>query len=425
MPQPRETHFTRIYALRPEEGVFAYARISPSGRFLTYASEERSGETGRINETVRIVELRSGRVTFSEAGIDGYWANDGRRLIFQSQKDGMARVSIRETETGEVHRGVAPVELGDYYSWGMRDGKDLVLTIEGKFYFVVDNRAVLPAREIAHCDSIGMGVRPLLSKNGRQITTFVRGTIVIRDLTDCDHILDSGIAGAKADFSWDGRYVAFHSPKPDFSGYEIDVVDLQRRTVRTVTNLPGSSLFPSWTRDGRLCFRYDGAEYRGFMMAENVLSNTERPLPQAATRSPSPLRWSNVFPETTVPKQRMSVVLVWATWSAHAPFALVSLQRANSRFRQRGDDIAVLTATELSSRRLDVDRMRMNNHISLPEISLSPERVELTGAFNQIPATLLFRDGVLVDRRLGALSYEDVLQWVQVGSSKLKERKPR
>ena len=69
--------------------------------------------------------------------------------------------------------------------------------------------------------------------------------------------------------------------------------------------------------------------------------------------------------------------------------------------------------------------MRMNNHISLPEISLSPERVELTGAFNQIPATLLFRDGVLVDRRLGALSYEDVLQWVQVGSSKLKERKPR
>ena len=50
----------------------------------------------------------------------------------------------------------------------------------------------------------------------------------------------------------DNRYVAFHVAKKDLKGYEIVVVDTQDRTVRYVTELPGSSLFPSWTKDGRL-----------------------------------------------------------------------------------------------------------------------------------------------------------------------------
>ena len=31
--------FEKIFPLKPNEGVFAYARISPNGRFLAYASE--------------------------------------------------------------------------------------------------------------------------------------------------------------------------------------------------------------------------------------------------------------------------------------------------------------------------------------------------------------------------------------------------
>ena len=62
-----------------------------------------------------------------------------------------------------------------------------------------------------------------------------------------------------------------HAPKPNADGYEIVVVDIQKHTLRTVTSLAGSSYFPSWTKDGRLSFRYDGEDYRGFMMIENVL----------------------------------------------------------------------------------------------------------------------------------------------------------
>src|SRR4029453_1159442 len=130
---------------------------------------------------------------------------------------------------------------------------------------------VLPHAEVPTCDKIGVGERPLISKDGRRITTFFKGNLVVRGLDNCDDIFDTGIQGSKADFSWDGRYIAFHAVKREGTGYEIRVVDLERRTVRTPEGLQGSALFPSWTRDGPLCFRYDGPDYRGFMIASNVL----------------------------------------------------------------------------------------------------------------------------------------------------------
>jgi len=39
-PKPSSTPtYTKIYALKPREGVFAYARISPDGQKLVYASQ--------------------------------------------------------------------------------------------------------------------------------------------------------------------------------------------------------------------------------------------------------------------------------------------------------------------------------------------------------------------------------------------------
>jgi thioredoxin-like negative regulator of GroEL len=36
----------------------------------------------------------------------------------------------------------------------------------------------------------------------------------------------------------------------------------------------------------------------------------------------------------------------------------------------------------------------------------------LTEATNQIPTTLLFRNGTLIDRRLGAQTFEALREWV-------------
>src|SRR6266851_2617649 len=329
---PPAPNFTRVYSLAPEEGVFAYARISPDGRLLVYASEPRGAASGGgVDRTVTLVDLRTREVLFTELGADAYWSPDGRRMIFLSEKDGLARVSVRDLDGGIV-RDVAPVHLGGYFSWGQRDGRDLVLTISGNLYYLDGNRAHLPAERVPPCDGIGAGERPLLSKDGRRISTFVRGTIVVRDLTDCTDILNTGVPGAKADFSWDGRYIAFHAPKKDAAGYEIEVIDLQRRTLRKVTKFAGSSFFPSWTQDGRLAFRYDGDDYRGFMMAEHVLDAAERPLGQTDQHLPARIAWSDVFPETPVPSKSLALVTVWATWSAHSPDALIDLQRASRDF---------------------------------------------------------------------------------------------
>ncbi len=408
-PQPT---FERLFPLAPAEGVFAYARISPDGRTLAYASEAADRSVrGGIQLTVTVVDLGTRAVIFREPGIDAYWSTDGRRMIFRSSKDGLDRVTIRHHDTGAIVRNGAPPQLGDYYSWGIRDGRDLGLTIDSHYYFRDGSQGGLPGQTGPPGPAMGVGAGPLLSKDGGGITTFVRGKSVVRNLTDCQDVIDTGIGGAKADFSWDGRYIAFHMPKRDASGYEIAVVDPQRRTIRTVTNLPGSSLFPSWTRDGRLSFRYDGNDFRGFMMADGVLGAPERPWGAPITL-PAHVEWRDVFPETPQPRHRLNVVTVWATWSAHSPDALLDLQQAEHALVATGTDVGVFTATDPGSRRADIDRLIARYRIGLPAIPLAPNRLTLTEAHNQVPSTLLFRDGELVDRRLGAQTTEQLEQWI-------------
>jgi WD40-like Beta Propeller Repeat len=412
-----------IYPLSPGEGVFAYSRISPNGRLLVYASETKPASGGLgFDRTVTVVDLEARKVLFAELGVDAYWSTDGDRMIFLSEKDGLARVSIRHLD-GAIVREVAPVHLGGYFSWGRRDGRDLILTILGNLYYVDGNRAVLPEARVPSCDGIGAGERPLLSKDGRRVSTFVRGTVVVRNLSDCSAILDTGVAGAKADFSWDGRYIAFHAPKKDATGYEILVVDLVGRTIRTITNLPGSSFFPSWTQDGRLAFRYDGADYRGFMMASDVFSAPERPLAgQPNQRVPDRIAWSDVFPDTPAPTARLAVVTVWGTWSAHSAAALVDLQRVSREFAD--DRVSFGTATDFGSRYADITRMRARYGITLRQIPLAPAALRLTEAHNQIPVTMVFRDNILAERRLGAQTYDALRSWITDVSSRPFSRAP-
>jgi hypothetical protein len=411
-PRGLSPRFERVHSLAPEEGVFAYARISPDGRTLAYASETRSPtQPERVVQTVTVVDLPTRRVLFSEPGIDAYWSVDGRRMIYKSYAEAAPSVRIRDHRTGVVSRDVAPNALGDYYSWGVRDGRDLILTIRGNYYYLDGDRA-LPHSSVQPCDGIGVGERPLLSRDGRRISVFVQGTLVIRNLTDCQDIVQTGMLGAKADFSWDGRYVAFHAPKASGDGYKIEVVDLVARTVRTVVELPGSSLFPSWTRDGRLCFRYDGPDYRGFMIASGVLDVPERPLPSQLVYLPSRRAWSDLFPETAPPGHRLNLVMVWGTWSAHSPTALSDLQRAREYFTRHAYDVGVLTATDPGSREDDVARLLRTYSIRLPRVPLAPRNLPLTEAHNQIPTTLLFREGRLIDRRLGAQSFDQLRAWI-------------
>jgi hypothetical protein len=399
--------FERAYPLSANESVFAYSRISPDGTLLVYASETPGGR----RRTITVVDLRTKEIVFTEPGIDAYWSPDGSRMIYLSYEGG-TNVSIRHHESGRIARRIAPASLGDYYSWGVRGARDLILTINSRYYYLDGDTGEMPAGRVESCDGIGRGDRPLLSRDGRRITTFVRGNVVVRDLVGCDFILDTGIRGAKADFAWGGRYIAFHAPKQRGRGYDIQVVDLEERTVRTVTSFSGSSYFPSWTRDGRLSFRYDGDDYRGFMMASNVLSAPARPLPSEPESLPETREWEGVFPETPQPPHHVNLVLVWGPWSAHSPDALNDLDRTRDYFSAQSADVGVMHATDPGSFPGDAERLLSREGIRTPRIPLAPERVTLTEAHNQNPTTLLFRDGVLVDRKMGAQTFEQLRDWV-------------
>jgi hypothetical protein len=403
--------FEKVLPLKTGESVFAYARISPDGRYLSYASQMPNPAGRGITQTETIVDLKDQSVVFEEPGIDGYFSNDNQRLIYLSFAGGRSQVAIRHQATGAITRNVAPVSLGDYFSWSVRDGKHVILTVQNNFYALNGDQAVLPAGRVTNCPDIGAGARPLISKDGRRITTFVKGRVVVRGLTDCHDILDTGLQGAKADFSFDGRHVAFHVAKSGGKGSEIVIVDTRDRTVRTLTGLTGDSLFPSWTEDGRLSFRYDGDDYRGFMFASNVLSLPARPLGVPSAPLPDRLAWTDLFPGTT-PPHRTNVVMIWSDWSPHAPNALVDLQRFREDAHAQGLDLGVMTVVPEGTRREDIDRILRTNGIDLPEIGLRADRLHLTGALNQIPTELLFQDGMLIEQRLGPLSYDDLTAWL-------------
>jgi hypothetical protein len=411
-PQAKGPKFEKIHPLKPEEGVFAYSRISPDGKTLAYASEMQSPSNPRgVVQTVTLVDLPTRKIVFTEQGIDPYWSDDGSRMIYSSQL--MHDVSIRYHPSGKLVRNVAPPGLGDYYSWAVRDKKDLILTINSNYYYLDGDKAVMPHARVPACPGIGVGERPMISHDGKLITTFVRGTVVVRSLMTCETVFDTGIDGAKSDFSWDSRYVAMQRAKVTGEGYEVVVVDLQKKTIRIVTSaLKGSSIFPSWTKDGRLHFRYDGDDYRGFMMASDVLSAPEKPLGTVSNQLPADRSWADVFPETKRPAKEWNLVMIWGTWSAHSQTALQDLQRATATFDAKFGNVSVQTALEPATIRSDAERIKRNAQTTLPEIPLTKVHFARTEARNQIPTTLLFRNGQLVDRRLGPLSAELLVDWM-------------
>lgn len=404
-----------IYPLKPTEGVFAYARISSSGRYLAYASEMPVPGTRAVTQTVVVVDLTDQRVLFERAGIDAYWSPDDRRLLFADYASNPRALSLWDLNTRETTTDVAPIALGDYPSWALREGRDLVLTIRANYFHLDRNHATLPASAVPTCPGVGPAERPLISKDGTRITAFSRGTIVVRNLTNCDNIIETGVRGAKADFSWDGKYIAYHTPKKDRTGYEIQVFDLARRTIRTVTDLPGSSLFPSWTKDGRLCFRYDSPEYRGFVMASNVLAGPERPA--ETTGNALAQSWDELFAPAPRPTQPLSLVLLWASWSAHSDYAVRSLADAGQRFDSQALPVGIFTAVDPSSSRDDVNRELNHAGVRVRELPFSIGGLIRTEAVNQSPTILLFRGDRIIDRRLGAQSADELFQWVRAEAS--------
>jgi hypothetical protein len=161
------------------------------------------------------------------------------------------------------------------------------------------------------------------------------------------------------------------------------------------------------------------------MMARNVLSLPETPLPQfKSTAGRRIIRWSDIFPDTPSRRTSLSLVLIWAPWNAHSPDALLALQSI-ARFPNDLRGLSVVTAAEPTSLPQDVDLMLSRYSIDLHRIPLAASRLPLTGAVNQVPATLLFQAGVLVEQKLGAQSRDELVEWVRRALKHAPQSAPR
>ena len=104
--------------------------------------------------------------------------------------------------------------------------------------------------------------------------------------------------------------------------------------------------------------------------------------------------------------------MIWAPWSAHSQEAFTNLDRARDYFA--GADV-------VDRRRRRPGECGERDHAAMVGVSddacrafrCRPKGLALTEARNQMPTTLLFRDGLLVDKKLGAQSFEQLRAWIE------------
>src|SRR5262249_9636394 len=127
--------------------------------------------------------------------------------------------------------------------------------------------------------------------------------------------------------------------------------------------------------------------------------------------APAP-KLAELVPEPRRNSHDVDVLVVWAPWNAHSPDALVNLQRAVATWQASGKHVRAVAAPEPSRDAAEAAPMRDALGIGVEQVAVARDRLLDAGIGNHIPTTLLFRDGQIYGRKLGALSSEELVQWV-------------
>jgi hypothetical protein len=147
------------------------------------------------------------------------------------------------------------------------------------------------------------------------------------------------------------------------------------------------------------------------MMASGVLDIPAQPLPAVAEPLPPDRTWGDIFETTARPEHRLNVVMIWAPWSAHSQEAFTNLDQARDYFAN--SDVSIAAAADPGSAETEIARQWSAFQTNVPRVPLSSRGLALTEARNQMPTTLLFRDGLLVDTKLGAQSFAQLRTWIE------------
>lgn len=403
--------FRTLYEISHER-VFAYSRISPDGQLLVFSYDNRGNrdDVAHRELALRVIDVATGRVLLERAGFDGYWSADSTSLIFKTSIAGVYHSAIWNRLTGTTTLDIIPVEFGDYYSWGGGETESTVLTVKGWFVTLSSSGDTSQPVQMPGCPQIGIGDRPLISRDGTLASVFVGDEVVVRNVRDCNFILKTGVVGGKADWSRDGDFLALHTPKSGSVGYNISVIDLRRKKVYRVTDLRGSSFFPSWTDYGSLVFQYDGPEFKGFVELKHALASVGLrtridQLPRAG--DPAGLAaWQGA-----VGGGASTAVLIWSAWGAHSDEALREFADAS---RVLGHATWQFVVAYDPTSAVEEIGLRLRSVYDGLRIVRAPWRGLLAaGAVNQTPTYFIYEHGVAKNRVLGLMSKDEVISWLK------------
>jgi Tol biopolymer transport system component/CubicO group peptidase (beta-lactamase class C family) len=186
------------------------------------------------------------------------WSPDGRRIAFESLRDGNGEIYVVNAD-GSAQRRLTRNPTRDRSPAWSPDGRTIVFSRDrghkGDVY-------VMNADGSRQMRLVRGGRQPLWSPDGRRIA-YLRGTevyVVNADGSGERNVTRSSARDYAPAWSPDGRRIAFESLRDGNS--EIYVVNADGSAQRRLTRNPARDLTPAWSPDGRtIAFARDRAIY--------------------------------------------------------------------------------------------------------------------------------------------------------------------
>jgi TolB protein len=181
------------------------------------------------------------------------WSPDGKRIIYNSYKDGGLMLYMRDLSSGSVRRISGRSGLNIAAAW-TPDGRKIALTLSRKGdpdIYLIDLNGNIVKQLTNHW---GIDVSPAFSPNGRKMA-FVSNRsgspqIYVRDLVSEseERITFEGSYNTSPVWSVQNR-IAFTSMNQ--GSFDIGVIDPDGGGAKRLTTDSGNSEHPSWSPDGR------------------------------------------------------------------------------------------------------------------------------------------------------------------------------
>ncbi|NRA95973.1 MAG: PD40 domain-containing protein [Planctomycetes bacterium] len=288
----------------------ADSAISPDGKWMAFSSRR----TGNLD--LWIVDVETGKLkqlTKNPASdYEPKWHPDGGKIVFTSERHGNQDVFTIDIETLEQTRITSTRNSEDYPSFS-KDGSEIVFTGGpwGRREVHVKNLESGKIRQVT--DGHRLVGSASFSPDGKQIVYHVYYKSYSSGSSDVLVVPSEGGKGKlitddkdiwdyKANWSYDGRWIAFSS-KRTTSNFNIWIMGPGGKELTPVTNLEGLDLrWPNWTKDGRLSWHRIDPQAGRIMVADVKTGEVKR------------LVQSNSFIEGLVPSPDGKKIAYSAGW---------------------------------------------------------------------------------------------------------------